>query len=168
MFLKLPRLLVVSSLVLSCSVLGHKLLKKEEGISFQLLSGGNDNYFLRDSVTSGQLLLTNASNTLNDFSRLVVAFPAGNSGALVYFLPLGTDNKTLNAPSACSGGGSQRLSVSLVNGTLKSTQAEFSNAGVQADISFSGNTTLGVTIIGAVRAMRGMHTSQISMRIVTK
>jgi hypothetical protein len=114
---------------------------------FQVTSGGNDNFFLRDNVTSAQVLLTSANNTATIPRRLVVALPAGNSGALTYFLPLNSDNITANDTS---------LSVTLVNGTLQSTAQEFNNTGVQADLAFSSNATLGVTIIGAVRAMRGM------------
>ncbi|EKM58475.1 uncharacterized protein PHACADRAFT_193593 [Phanerochaete carnosa HHB-10118-sp] len=111
-------------------------------ISFQVTSGGNDNYFLRDNVTAAQLLLTSASNASTVLRRLVVALPAGNSGALTYFLPINaTDNTT-------------SLSISLVNDTLHSTTREFNNAGIEVDFIFSSNASLGVTIIGAVRAMR--------------
>ena len=110
-------------------------------LSFRVVSGGNDNYFLRDNLTSAQLLLTSANSTSVP-RRLVVALPAGNSGALTYFLPA-------NAAS---------LNVSLVEGSLKSATADYFNVGVQADLAFDGNATLGVTIIGAVRAMRGRST----------
>jgi len=112
-------------------------------LSFQVSSGGNDNYFLRDNITSAQMLLTSANNT-NPVRRLVFALPAGNSGGLVYFLPL-ANNATANA----------KLGISVVNGTFKSTTAEFNNTGAEVELTFKGNATLGVTIIGAVRAMRG-------------
>ncbi|KAJ3552842.1 hypothetical protein NM688_g3936 [Phlebia brevispora] len=108
-------------------------------LSFHLASGGNDNYFLRDNITAAQLLLTSSNNTSTNLRRLVIALPAGNSGALVYFIPLDS---------------SEELSLQLVSGSFISTTRAFDNAGVQADLSFSGNATLGVTIIGAVRAMR--------------
>lgn len=113
-------------------------------LSFQVASGGNDNYFLRDNVTAAQLLLTSANNTSTIPRRFVVALPAGNTGALTYFLPL---NATSNG---------SLLSVNLVNSTFHSTTREFNSSGVEADLAFSTNATLGVTIIGAVRAMRGM------------
>jgi hypothetical protein len=109
--------------------------------TFHVISGSNDNYFYRDNVTSAQLLLTNAqAASANTTRRLVVALPAGNNGALVYFLPKNE---------------SQLLNVQLVNGSLTSTAADNANSGLQADLAFSGDATLGVTIIGAVRAMRG-------------
>ncbi|KAF8190877.1 hypothetical protein BJ912DRAFT_315929 [Pholiota molesta] len=108
--------------------------------TFHVISGSNDNYFYRDNVTSAQLLLTNAqAASANTTRRLVVALPAGNNGALVYFLPKNE---------------SQLLNVQLVNSSLTSTTANNANSGLQADLAFSGDATLGVTIIGAVRAMR--------------
>lgn len=133
----------------------------ESLLSFQVSSGGNDNYFLRDSVTSAQLLLTSANNTSTDVRRFVMALPAGNSGALVYFLPLpnpgGSSNVTQNTTSTgnTTTAGNLTFAFSLVNGTFTSTTDDFNNTGAQAEISFTGNATLGVTIIGAVRAMRG-------------
>ncbi|KAF9477873.1 hypothetical protein BDN70DRAFT_933848 [Pholiota conissans] len=108
--------------------------------TFHVLSGSNDNYFYRDNTTSAQLLLTNAQATsVNTTRRLVVALPAGNNGALVYFLPKDTAGS---------------LNVELVNGSLTSTTAANENKGIQADLIFSGNATVGVTIVGAVRALR--------------
>ncbi|KAF8870883.1 hypothetical protein BD779DRAFT_1578468 [Infundibulicybe gibba] len=86
-------------------------------LAFQVSSGGNDNYFLRDNVTSAQLVLTSPDNTLSSVRRIVFALPGGNTGALA-------------------------------------TTDDFQNVGAQADFTFSGNATLGVIIIGAVRAMR--------------
>ena len=119
-------------------------------LAFQVESGGNDNYFLRDSTTSAQLLLTSSNNTDTEARRLVVALPAGNSGALTYFLPKDTfGNVTTLAPT-------------LVNGTFRSTTRAFNNTGVEADLAFNANATLGVTIIGAVRAMRGTSNNLMS------
>ncbi|KAI9066083.1 hypothetical protein FKP32DRAFT_1610261 [Trametes sanguinea] len=107
-------------------------------LSFKVVSGGNDNYFLRDNLTSAQLLLTSPNST-SAARRLVVALPAGNSGALTYLLPK-------DAGAA--------LNVTVVEGSVRSATADYFNVGVQADLRFDGNATLGVTIIGAVRAMR--------------
>ena len=66
--------------------------------------------------------------------------PAGNSGALSYFLPLNSN---------------EQLSVQLVNSSLLQDAAGgFNNVGVQGRMTFSTDATLGVTILGAVRAMR--------------
>lgn len=130
-------------------------------LTFNVSSGGNDNYFYRDNVTSAQLVLTSANNTSTDVRRLVVALPAGNSGALVYFLPLSNSssggNSTANSTSTgnTTSTSNSTLGISLMNGTLQSITDEFNNTGAQAELVFTGNATLGVTIIGAVRAMRG-------------
>ncbi|KAI0073888.1 hypothetical protein K474DRAFT_1648897 [Panus rudis PR-1116 ss-1] len=129
----LPRLYVSALLGL-----GLEGIVSAQQLTFQVTSGGNDNYFLRDDVTAGQLLLTSANST-SQARRLVVALPAGNSGALTYFLPLNS---------------SETLGINLVNGTFTTTTEEYNNTGVQADLSLNANATLGVTIIGAVRAMR--------------
>ncbi|KAF7799662.1 hypothetical protein EIP86_010902 [Pleurotus ostreatoroseus] len=115
---------------------------EQDPLAFSVVSGGNDNHFLRDNVTAAQLLLTSSNNRDVTSRRLIFALPAGNSGALTYFIP---SNASSDAPA---------LDVQLINGTFRSTIHEFDNAGVQADFSFNTNATLGVTIVGSVRAMR--------------
>lgn len=132
-------------------------------LAFHVASGGNDNYFLRDGRTSAQLVLTSPNST-SEARRLVVALPAGNSGALVYFLPkdasMNTGSSGANSTSPVA------LGVTLVEGSLKSATADYFNIGVQAELAFDQNATLGVTIIGAVRAMRGTraHSRYCSMQ----
>ncbi|KAI0671937.1 hypothetical protein C8Q78DRAFT_806310 [Trametes maxima] len=109
-------------------------------LAFKVVSGGNDNYFLRDDLTSAQLLLTSSNDTTTMARRLVVALPAGNSGAVTYFLP--KDSAT------------GHLGVTVVEGSVRSATGDYFNVGVQADLLFDGNATLGTTVIGAVRAMR--------------
>lgn len=118
------------------------LVFAQDRLSFQVTSGDNDNFFLRDSTTTAQLLLTKG-NSSSELRRLVVALPAGNSGALTYFIP---QNNT------------EQLSVALEDGTFRSRTDDFDNVGIQANLKFSGNSSIGVTIIGAVRAMRGEAT----------
>ncbi|PIL29853.1 hypothetical protein GSI_08060 [Ganoderma sinense ZZ0214-1] len=132
---RLPMLLTL--LQICCAASARITVNSTPSLSFDVLSGGNNNYFLRDNLTSAQLLLSSPNNT-NKARRLVVALPAGNSGALVYFLP-STSNP---------------LGVTLVDGSFKSATADYFNAGIQADLAFDGNATLGVAVIGAVRAMR--------------
>jgi hypothetical protein len=112
-------------------------------LSFHVASGGNGNYFLRDNVTSAQMLITSA-NVTGLVRRPVIAFPAGNSGALGYFLPM-SSNTTSGPP----------MTVTAVDRTFKSITAEYSNVGVEVQLAFNRNATVGVTIIGAVRALRG-------------
>lgn len=119
------------------------LVFAQDRLSFQVTSGDNDNFFLRDNTTTAQLLLTKG-NSSSELRRLVVALPAGNSGALTYFIP---QNNT-----------DEQLTVTLEDGMFRSTTDDFDNVGIQANLKFSGNSSIGVTIIGAVRAMRGEAT----------
>jgi len=112
--------------------------------TFHVTSGSNENYFYRDDITSAQLLLTSTNASTSTTRRLVVALPAGNNGALVYFLP-----------STVSSSKEPPLNLDLVNGSMKSITGDNGNRGIQADLNFSANATLGVTIVGAVRALRG-------------
>ena len=66
--------------------------------------------------------------------------PAGDSGALSYFLRLNS---------------SKQLSAQLVrNSLLQDATGSFNNVGVQGRMTFSTDATLGITVLGAVRAMR--------------
>jgi len=118
---------------------GHALSQKTtDALNLHLTSGGFENYLWGSNVTAAQVLLT-SSNVTDRLQRLVVAMPAGNSGTLSYFLPVDE---------------TKQLSVELVNGSLQDAIAPFNNVGVQGKLSFNTNASLGVTIIGAVRAMR--------------
>ncbi|KAH9485673.1 hypothetical protein JR316_0002583 [Psilocybe cubensis] len=109
--------------------------------TFHVTSGSNENYFYRDNITTAQLLLTSTTASNNVTRRLVAALPAGNNGALVYFLPQ-------KEPSSVP------LNLELVNGSMKSVSLADGNRGIQADMTLTANATLGVTIVGAVRALR--------------
>lgn len=116
--------------------------------TFHITSGSNENYFFRDNITTAQVLVTSSSASNSIPRRFVAALPAGNNGALVYFLPANTN-----------GNSSTPLNIELINGTMKSATGEDGNRGIQADIRLSSNATLGVVIVGAVRAMRGSFAS---------
>ena len=106
-----------------------------DSLSFSVLSGGNSNVFIRDNISAAQVVLTANASALQ---RLVVALPAGNSGALAYFLANGSDT----------------LGVLLVNGSLRTTTQAFGMVGIRGTLAFSSNASLGVTILGATRAVR--------------
>ncbi|KAK7036505.1 hypothetical protein VNI00_011702 [Paramarasmius palmivorus] len=114
-------------------------------LSFQVTSGENDNFFYRDNFTSAQILLTSVNVSQDEPHRLIAALPAGNSGAVTYFLPMNSSAENRETSP---------LSVRVINGTFTSTTDDFDNAGIQVDLAFSGNATLGVTIIGGIRAIR--------------
>jgi hypothetical protein len=109
-----------------------------DNLNLHLSSGGFENYLWRSNITAVQVLFT-SPNVTDRPQRFVAAMPAGNSGALSYFLPLNS---------------SEQLSVQLVNNSLQDAAGDFNNVGVQGHMSFSTDATMGVTILGAVRAMR--------------
>ena len=96
---------------------------------------GYQNYFLRQNNTSVVTLLS-ASPGITQ--RLLVATPAGNSGAFSYFNS--TDNNT-------------SFHIALVNSSLHTAQ-QGSNSGIAGMLSFSSNATLTRAIVGSVRTMR--------------
>ncbi|KAI5813687.1 hypothetical protein BZA77DRAFT_320925 [Pyronema omphalodes] len=112
-----------------------------EDLRLQVTAEGNINYFLRDETTAAQVLFTDTKNaTSGGIRRFLTAFPAGNSGQVTYFHPL---NDT-----------SDVFTVSLVNGTLKSETGDHEKVGVKGAMEFSKDSKMGVTVMGATRAVR--------------
>ncbi|KAI0663733.1 hypothetical protein C8Q70DRAFT_907236 [Cubamyces menziesii] len=147
-----PASSIVSTLLLYANATSAQIVGPQNAsLAFKVVSGGNDNYFLRDNLTSAQLLLTSANNT-SAARRLVVALPAGNTGALTYFLP--KPDAAVSQDGSGDSSTTGTLNVTLVDGSYKSATTDYFNVGVQADLTFDANATLGVTIVGAVRAMR--------------
>lgn len=101
--------------------------------------------------------------------RLLVAFPAGNAGAVLYFNAT-SDNTTGSTSGAGStataattdGPTSNSFTVRLVNGSQSTTTYPVSHQGgatengavgygVQGDLLFSGNATMTRALLGSVR-----------------
>lgn len=83
----LGRCLVAVSLVLAlCVGCGNPV--RASAFHFTVRDGLNLNYFLRDGASAAHLLLRSGANP-----RLVVAFPAGNSGTGLWFEPAATDTE---------------------------------------------------------------------------
>lgn len=97
--------------------------------------GGYINQFLRDDLVSA-VVLTSANSSVAQ--RLLIATPAGNSGAVAYF------NATNN---------SSNFALALLPGTLQSVQIG-SNTGVTGLLTFSADAQLVRAVVGSVRAMR--------------
>ncbi|KAK4689008.1 hypothetical protein P7C73_g1082, partial [Tremellales sp. Uapishka_1] len=106
-------------------------------LSFGPISfAGYNNYVYRDAITSAQIVITNNASTSSP-SRFITAFPQGNTGALVYFIPQnGTLSTTLNFTS-----------VTSVNDT-------YGQVGLTGDLDVSSDLAFGVTLIGGVRTLR--------------
>jgi hypothetical protein len=111
-----------------------------------------ENYFYSDCNVDAQTVVTSPlpdSNLSIIGPRLVVAWPAGNSGMAMFFQPQNGPNGT--------------LAIELVNSTIgsplspvhKTTQgSELPYVGVQGILSFNSSATLTVPILGSVRTIR--------------
>ncbi|ORY33496.1 hypothetical protein BCR39DRAFT_520445 [Naematelia encephala] len=102
-----------------------------------------NNYVYRDNITACQIVISDSSSPYAP-ARFVTAFPNGNTGAAVYFIPR---NTTANSNST--------LGVTLDPTSVKSYLASIDNqTGIQGDVSVSGDLEFGVTLIGGVRTVR--------------
>ena len=90
---------------------------------------GYNNYLYRDNTTACQFVVTNNASTSP--SRFIAAFPNGNTGAMVYFLPR-TTNTTLG--------------VTLDYSSVKSVNSTNNQTGVSGSLSISNDVQFGVTL----------------------
>ncbi|KAK9816518.1 hypothetical protein WJX72_001427 [[Myrmecia] bisecta] len=117
-------------LFLLCSLV--TLASARADLNFSELFGGNVNLFYRDNTSAAHTLLTASSESSPGASRLLVAFPADNSGAVLYF------NATNNTTAP-------QFAVTLQNGTLQSVSVNTVNgtaAGIQGVLNFSDDAKM--------------------------
>lgn len=109
---------------------------------------GYDNYAYRDNVVAAQMVISaNASATKP--SRLIVAFPQGNTGFLTYFIP---SNGSTSSPLQVVPDIATFASVTFPS--VPAAQNGTNQTGVQCDLSFNNDMSLGVTLIGSIRTVR--------------
>ncbi|GHJ88125.1 hypothetical protein NliqN6_4527 [Naganishia liquefaciens] len=109
---------------------------------------GYDNYAFRDDVIAAQMVISaNASSSRP--SRLIVAFPEGNTGFATYFIPTnGTGSAPLQVVPDIE-------SLSSITFPSDSTAEDATNqTGITCDLSFTSDMSLGVTLIGSIRTVR--------------
>ncbi|KAL8691257.1 MAG: hypothetical protein Q9218_003478 [Villophora microphyllina] len=110
-----------------------------------------ENYFYSDCNVAAQVVLTSpiADSNLSIIGpRLIVAWPAGNSGIAAFFAPQNGVNGT--------------LSIQLVNASSQSTLQPYYNStggrppsvGVSGVIRFNASAELTISILGSVRTIR--------------
>lgn len=109
-----------------------------------------ENYFYSDRHVAAHLLVTSPlpDSDLSIISpRLIVAWPAGNSGACVFFEPANGVNGSLN--------------IKVINSTVGSPLAPINIArdgypskGIEGVIQFDAAAKLPLSILGSVRAIR--------------
>jgi hypothetical protein len=111
-----------------------------------LQDGPHDNYFYSDCHTSVHVIITSPqpgsdSNTVKP--RLLVAWPAGNSGAMALF--------------AAENGPDSALSIDLENsGDANAVQplSDSTRVGVSGSINFNVPARLTIPILGSIRSIR--------------
>ncbi|RGP69179.1 hypothetical protein FSPOR_4894 [Fusarium sporotrichioides] len=111
-----------------------------------------ENYFYSDCNTDAQVVITSPlpdSNLSIIGPRLIVAWPAGNSGICTFFEPQNEKNGT--------------LAIELVNSTVGSPlgvinrddkDSEYPFVGVEGVLSFNTSANLTVAILGSIRNIR--------------
>ncbi|CAO2653363.1 Nn.00g027740.m01.CDS01 [Neocucurbitaria sp. VM-36] len=107
----------------------------------------HDNYFYSDCHSSAHVIVTSPrpGSDLNIVKpRLLVAWPAGNSGALALFAPESGQDGTLAV----------RLENSTTNGEPLDPIDDSSRVGVSGSITFNDTARLTVPILGSIRAIR--------------
>ncbi|KAF2850177.1 hypothetical protein T440DRAFT_479603 [Plenodomus tracheiphilus IPT5] len=106
-----------------------------------------DNYFYSDCHSSSHVVVTTprpGSDLARSQPRLLVAWPAGNSGVLALFSP----------ESGVNGSLAIRLENSTTNGATLNPINEADRVGVSGSINFNATATLTVPILGSIRAIR--------------
>lgn len=110
---------------------------KPENVTIHLPFEDHENYFYRDSITSAQVLVTSLSASLKIPTRLLIAFPAGNSGAAIYLNPT-------SAP---------RLIISLV-GNVVFSYKDGKQVGITGQISLDSRGYIDFAMLGSIRGIR--------------
>ncbi|KAF5023540.1 hypothetical protein F66182_4407 [Fusarium sp. NRRL 66182] len=121
-------------------------------ITQQLSDPPYENFFYSDCNTDAQVVITSPlpdSNLSIIGPRLIVAWPAGNSGICTFFAPQDGQNGT--------------LAVELVNSTIGSPlgvvhgqdeDSEYPFVGVEGVLSLNASANLTVAILGSIRNIR--------------
>ena len=89
--------------------------------------------------------LTDSKSSSTDPTRFLVASPNGNTGAVVYFVPV-SNNDTSGGNSTTTSKITTGLGATLVNSTLQSISGDNNQTGVQGELSISEDFDFGVTI----------------------
>lgn len=109
---------------------------------------GYDNYAYRDDFIAAQMVISaNASSSKP--SRLIVAFPQGNTGFATYFIPT---NGASSTPLQVVPDIESLSSVTFPSGSPSSNATN--QTGIECDLSFNSDMSLGVTLIGSIRTVR--------------
>lgn len=119
----------------------------DEAVRLYLADPPYDNYFYSDCHSSSHVVVTTprpGSNLERIQPRLLIAWPAGNSGALALFVP----------ESGIKGSLAIRLENSTTSGKILNPITESDRVGISGSINFNITARLIVPILGSIRAIR--------------
>jgi hypothetical protein len=120
-----------------------------DATTFHISSPPYENYFYSDQNVAAQVVVTSPlpdSNLEVVSPRVIVAWPAGNSGACMFFEPENGMNGT--------------LAIKLINSKSGSSLGPFlekndpPSVGVTGSLHFNSTAVLSLSILGSVRAIR--------------
>lgn len=126
----------------------------EEPTTLQLSDPPYENYFYSDCNSASQVVVTSPlsdSNLSIIGPRLLVAWPAGNSGVVAFFEPVEGPNGTLAIHLVNETGATQPLQ----GGYIRSANPDnVSGARVSTLVNFNTSARLTVPILGSIRTIR--------------
>lgn len=111
-----------------------------------------ENYFYSDCNVDAQVVITNPLSTSNlsiISPRLIVAWPAGNSGACAFFQPRNGVNGSLAVNLISS-----PIGTNLTPIYIPSPNTQYPSVGVKGGLHFNSSAVLTVPILGSVRTIR--------------
>lgn len=120
--------------------------------ALQLSDPPSENYFYSDCNTQVQVVVTSPlpeSNLSIIGPRLVVAWPAGNSGACAFFEPQNGVNGSLSLEMIVSPIGTNLTPVYMAD-----SDSQYPSVGVKGTLRFNSSARLTVPILGSVRTIR--------------
>lgn len=151
----IARNMALAVLTILCAWLVQHALSQSDNCSTvtqQLSDPPYENYFYSDCDVDAQVVVTSPladSNLTIIGPRLIIAWPAGNSGICTFFQPEDGPNGT--------------LAIELVNSTFGSPLgpvyveedgSDYPYVGVEGVLAFNNSATLTVPILGSVRTIR--------------
>jgi len=111
-----------------------------------------ENYFYSDCLVDAQAVVTSPlpeSNLSIIGPRLIVAWPAGNSGVCAFFAPQSGVNGSLGIEIVNSTDGQALQPVSM-----KANGSQYPSVGISGVIRFNASATLTVPLLGSIRTIR--------------
>ena len=116
-----------------------------------------ENYFYSDCHGANQIVVTSPlsdSNLTIIGPRLLVAWPAGNSGTVAFFAPQNGVNGSLGIELVNGTSSDQPLSPIYDSSNVSTSPSENPQVGVSALVRFNSSAILTVPILGSIRTIR--------------